>query len=192
MHRIPVKITLGILAAVFIAGAGWASPLQEVTAISLGAVSAPPKGQVMIPLFLTPGGAGAPVGRFAATIRFDKASLAFIRAEKGFLLDSVDATFQAEVTDDEEHPGQSVVEVEVSSGGTDPKPLREGLVLSLVFRVEAEAKADTTAVLAFDRVSAGTPGADSREVTPVIGREGTVEILRPDATPYVGCFFFTH
>lgn len=162
------------------------------TAISLGAVSAPPKGQVMIPLFLTPGSSSAPVGKFAAAIRFEKGSLEFVRAEKGFLLDSVNATFHAEVTDDVEHPGQSVVQLEVSSGGTDPKPLREGLVLSLVFRVEADAQTDTTAVLAFDRVSAATPGADSREVTPVIGREGTVEILRPDATPYVGCFFFTH
>lgn len=192
-------LTLIMLAMIFLSEAVFAvfghaaqEPAPEATAISLGAVSAPPKGQVMIPLFLTPGGSGAPVGRFTAAIRFEKGSLAFVRAEKGFLLDSVNATFHAEVTDDLEHPGQSVVQLEVSSGGTDPKPLREGLVLSLVFRVEDNAQTDTTAVLAFDRVSAATPGSDSREVTPVIGREGTVEILRPDATPYVGCFFFTH
>ena len=162
------------------------------TAISLGAVSSPPKGQVMIPLFLTPGGSGSQVGSFSAAIRFEKGSLAFVRAEKGFLLDSVNATFHAEVTDDAAHPGQSVVQLEVSAGGADPKSLREGLVLSLVFRVEANATPDTTAILAFDRVTATTPGAPSREVTPLIGRQGTVEILRPDAVPYVSCFFFTH
>lgn len=175
---------------------GFGSPAQTAppgtTAISLGAVSAAPKGQVMIPLFLTPGGSGAQVGRFSAAIRFEKGSLAFVRAEKGFLLDSVNATFHTEVTDDAAHPGQSVVQLEVAAGGADPKPLREGLVLSLVFRVEANAKTDTTAILAFDRVTATTPGPASREVTPLIGRQGTVEILRPDATPYVGCFFFTH
>ena len=162
------------------------------TAISLGAVSAPPKGQVMVPLFLTPGGPDAQVGKVSAAIRFEKGSLSFVRAERGFLLDSVNATFHAEVTDDAEHAGQSVVQLEVSSGGTDPKPLREGLVLSLVFRVEADAKPDTTAILAFDRVTATTPGDAPKEVAPVIGRQGTVEILRPDGTVYVGCFFFTH
>ena len=175
---------------------GFGSPAQTAppgtTAISLGAVSAAPKGQVMVPLFLTPGGPGTQVGRFSAAIRFEKGSLAFVRAEKGFLLDSVNATFHTEVTDDAAHPGQSVVQLEVAAGGADPKPLREGLVLSLVFRVEANAKTDTTAILAFDRVTATTPGPASREVTPLIGRQGTVEILRPDATPYVGCFFFTH
>jgi hypothetical protein len=191
-----VKITLGILAALFVVEAALAGSPQDAapgaTAISLGAVSAPPKGQVMVPLFLTPGASGAQVGRFDAAIRFDRGSLEFVRAEKGFLLDSVNATFRTEVTDDPEHPGQGVVHLEVSSGGAAPKPLREGLVLSLVFRVEADAKPDTTAVLAFERLAAGGPGAASGEVTPVIGREGTVEILRPDATPYVGCFFFTH
>ena len=192
-------VTLLVLATLFlgepvlgVSGHAAQEAPPEATAISLGAVSAAPRGQVMIPLFLTPGGTGAPVGRFAAAIRFEKGSLAFVRAEKGFLLDSVNATFHAEVMDDAEHPGQSVVQLEVSSGGADPKPLREGLVLSLVFRVEADAQPDTTAVLAFDRVTATTPGAASREVTPLIGRQGTVEILRPDATPYVGCFFFTH
>jgi len=177
-------------------GTGFGSPAQEAppgaTAISLGAVSSAPKGQVMVPLFLTPGGPGAQVGRFSAAIRFEKGSLAFVRAERGFLLDSVNATFHAEATDDPEHPGQSVVQLEVSAGGGDPKPLREGLVLSLVFRVEADAKPDTTAILAFDRVTATTPGDAPKEVAPVIGRQGTVEILRPDGTVYVGCFFFTH
>ena len=190
------NIALSIIATLCIAEAGFGRPAQEAppgtTAISLGAVSAAPKSQVMIPLFLTPGDSGAQVGRFSAAIRFETGSLAFVRVEKGFLLDGVNATFHAEVMDDSEHPGQSVVQLEVSTGGATPKPLREGLVLSLVFRVEANAKPDTTAIVAFDRLTATTPGSPSKEVTPLIGRQGTVEILRPDGTVYVGCFFFTH
>lgn len=180
-------------AAFYLPQAGFGSPAQaataEITAISLGAVSAPPRGQVMVPLFLTP---GMQVGSLSATIRFEKNALAFVRAEKGFLLDSVNATFRAEVTDDASSPGQSVLRLEVSTGGENRRPLREGLVLSLVFRVEADATPDTTVRLLFDGLSAATPETPPRPVAPLAGREGTVEILRPDAVPYVGCFFFTH
>lgn len=146
----------------------------------------------MVPLFLTPGSRETQVGRFSATIRFSKEDLSFVRAEKGFLLDSVNATFRAEAADDSAHPGQAVVELEVSTRGDPPKALREGLVLSLVFRIQEKARQDTTATLEFDQITANAPGAGAAEVTPLATRQGTVEILRGDATPYVGCFFFTH
>lgn len=189
-------VTLTALVTLGRAESALARPAQEApegaTSISLGAVSSPPKGVVMVPLFLTPGDRDTRVGSFSAAIRFDKKSLLFLRAEKSFLLDSVHATFHAQATDDDTHPGQSVVQLDVAAGGAEPQALREGLVLSLVFRVRPDAKPDTTVALPIDRVSAAAPGTPSSPVKPVVGRPGTVEILRPEAAPYVGCFFFTH
>ncbi len=182
--------------ALFLPGAGLVLAAQQVppgtTTVTLGAVSSPPQGQVMIPVFLTPGSPDTQVGSFSAAIRFETNSLSFVRAEKGFLLDSVNATFHADVTQDDANPGQALVELEVSTGGEEPRPLREGLVLSLVFRVEPDAQPDTTVTLPIDRISASTPGTPSAPVAPLLGREGTVEILRQDAIPFVSCFFFTH
>jgi len=187
-------ITLATLATLWFVEPGLARPAQTAaagpTTVTLGAVSAPPREQVMVPLFLTPG--GAPVGSLTATIRFEKNSLSFLRAEKGFLLDSVGVTFRAEVTDDAARPGQSVIQLEVSTAGANRRPLRDGLVLSLVFRVEPHASPDSTVRLLWDRLSATTPETPPRPVASLVGREGTVEVLRTDGVPYVGCFFFTH
>ena len=192
-NALRAALVLTVAYTLFLAEAGFGRPAQAAsagtTSVALGAVSSPPKRQVMVPVFLTP---GTPVGSFSAEIRFARKGLLFVRAEKGFLLDSVNATFRAVAEDDASKPGQSVIRLEVSTGGETPKALREGLVLSLVFRVEADAEPDTTVKLVLDRLTAATPSTPPRPVTPLVGREGTVEILRPDAAPYVGCFFFTH
>jgi len=182
-----------VLAALLSPKASWAFPAQaapgSATTVTLGAVSSPPKGQVMVPLFLTP---GAPVGSLSALIRFDRGALTFVRAEKGFLLDGASATFRAEVRDDGSTPGQSVIELQVSTSAEAPRALREGLVLSLVFRVADSATPESTTSLRIERLTAGSPEAPPKPVAPVVARDGSVEILRQEAVPYVGCFFFTH
>ena len=189
-------IILSIACILCLAEAGFSGPPQAASAkgtmVSLGTVSSAPKGQVIVPVFLTPGSPETQVGSISAAIRFDSKAVSFQRAEKGFLLDGVNAALRAEVKKDSTNPDRSVIELEVSTGGENRKALREGLVLSLLFRVEAGAAPDTNVTLTFDKLSAATPDTPPKPIAPLVGQRGTIEILQPEAVPYVGCFFFTH
>lgn len=178
------------------ADTGFAALPQAVSAkgtrVSLGTVSSAPKGQVIVPFFLTPGTAETQVGSISAAIRFDSKAVTFQRAEKGFLLDGVNGALRAEMKQDSANPNRSVIQLEVSTGGENRKALREGLVLSLVFHVEASAAPDTSVALTFDKLSAASPETPPKPIAPLVGQKGAIEILKPEAVPYVGCFFFTH
>ena len=189
-------ILLSIASILCLAEAGISGPPQAATAratrVSLGTVSSVPRGQVVVPLFLTPASPETPVGSISAAIRFDGKSVSFQRAEKGFLLDGVGGAFQAEVSKDATDPGKSIIRLEVSTVGENRKALRQGLVVSLVFHVEAGAAPDTQVALAFDKLSVATSDTPPKPIAPLVGQEGAIEILKPDAVPYVACFFFTH
>lgn len=189
-------IILSVAYFLSVADAGLAGPAQAVAAkatrVSLGTVSSAPRGHVIVPLFLTPGAPEIQVGSISASIRFDSKSVTFQRAEKGFLLDGVNGALEAEVKQDSANPNQAVIQLEVFTGGENRKALREGLVLSLLFRVEAGAAPDTNVALTLYNLSAATPETPPKPIAPLVGQTGTIEILKPEAVPYVGCFFFTH
>jgi hypothetical protein len=104
----------------------------------------------------------------------------------------VNGVLEAEVKQDSANPNQSVIQLEVSTGGENRRSFREGLLLSLVFRVEAGAAPDTSVTLLLGNLSAATPETPPKPIVPLVGQTGTIEILSPEAVPYVGCFFFTH
>ena len=188
-----------LLSLAFLLGtgeAGLASPAQAApargTRVSLGSVSAAPKGQVMVPLFLTPVPSETQVGSLSAAISFEGKAVSFLRADKGFLLDGVNGGIEAQLQKDSSNPNKSILQLEVTTRGENRKALREGLLLSLVFRVEADAVPETNVTLNFEKLSAATPDAPPKAIEPLVGQKGTIEVLKPESVPYVGCFFFTH
>ena len=162
------------------------------TEVSLGDVAGPPKGIVMVPVYLSPDPPSREVGKIAATISFKKQGVTFQRAEKGFLLDGVGGKINVEAKNDAKDPDTLVLAMEVVTEGTPRKALREGLVLTLVFQIEEGATPDTKVALAVGNVSATDIAAPPKAIEPVAGKNGAIEIISPDAVPYIACFFFTH
>ena len=146
----------------------------------------------MVPLFLTPVPSETQVGSISAAISFEGKAVSFLRADKGFLLDGVNGGIEAQLQKDSSNPNKSILHLEVSTRGENRKALREGLLLSLVFRVEADAVPETKVTLNFEKLSAATPDAPPKTIEPLVGQKGTIEVLKPESVPYVGCFFFTH
>ncbi|MBI4442699.1 MAG: hypothetical protein HY649_04920 [Acidobacteria bacterium] len=162
------------------------------TEVSLGDVAGPPKGIVMVPVYLSPDPPSREVGKIAATISFKNEGVAFLRAEKGFLLDGVGGKINVETKNDAQDPNKLVLAMEVVTEGEPRKALREGLVLTLVFQIAEGAAPDTKVALAVENVSATDIAAPPKAIEPVAGKNGTIEIISPDAVPYIACFFFTH
>ena len=160
--------------------------------IALGAVSGDPTSQVMIPLFLTPYPPETPVGSVSATIEYNDKGLTYQRAEKSFLLDGVGGGIDVKVEKDPKDPTKSVIRAEVTTKGEPRKSLREGLLLTLVFKIEPDAPASTTVSLAINQASASNLDSPPKPVQPIVRKNGTIEIVAPEGVPYVGCFFFSH
>ena len=165
---------------------------DKATRIALGAVSGPAKSQVMIPLFLTPYPPEAPVGSVSATIGYKDKGITFQRAEKSFLLDGVNGGIDVKVKKDPKDPAKSVIHAEVTTKGEPRKSLREGLLLTLVFKIEPDAPTSTTVNLAIDQASASNLDSPPKPVQPIARKNGTIEIVAPEGVPYVSCFFFSH
>jgi Cohesin domain len=165
---------------------------QNATTISLGAVSGLPKSEVLIPVLLTPFPSELKVGEIKASIGFDSQWVSFLRAEKGFLLDGVGAGFQADLKADAGKPGHSVVNLSVATKGDPRQGLREGLVLTLAFRIDEKAPAGTTVEVAISDASASDISDPPKAIRPVVGKNGSIEVLSPEQSPYIPCFFFTH
>jgi hypothetical protein len=188
---------LGVLAAlVFIAAAPGRLSAQKdsekATRISLGAVSGAAKSQVMVPLFLTPYPPEVPVGSISATIEYPSKGITFLKAEKSFLLDGVNGGFEAQAGKDPKDPGKSTIHIEVSTKGEPRKALREGLALTLLFRIEPDAPSGTTVNLALQQAAATNLDAPPNPIQPIARKDGSIEILKPESVPYTGCFFFSH
>ena len=164
---------------------------DKATRVALGAVSGPAKSQVMIPLFLTPYPSEAPVGSVSATITYKDKGLTFQRAEKSFLLDGVGGAIDVKVEKDPKDPTKSVIHAQVSTKGDPRKSLREGLLLTLLFKIEPDAS-PSTVNLEIDQASAANLDSPPKPVQPISRKNGTIEIVPPEGVPYVGCFFFSH
>jgi hypothetical protein len=162
----------------------------KATRVALGAVSGAINAQVMVPVFVTPYPSGSSVGSVTATIEYANKGITFVKAEKSFLLDGVNGAFQVQNEKDAKDPAKSVLHLEVATKGEPRKPLREGLLVTLLFRVEPDAPAGTKVDLTL--TSAAATNLASKPIQPLVSKNGSIEILKPENTPYVGCFFFTH
>lgn len=164
---------------------------EKATRISLGTVAGAAKSQVMVPVFLTPYPPGASIGGITATIEYSGRGITFVRAEKSFLLDGVNGLARATHVPAPGEADKSSIHLEVVTQGEPRKPLREGLIVTLLFRIEPDAAA-TTAPLQVTETSATDTDTPPRPIKPLASRNGSIEILAPESVPYVGCFFFTH
>ena len=141
---------------------------------------------------LTPFPSDLRVGEVKATIGFNNKVISFLRAEKGFLLDGVNAGFAADLAVDPKDSGHSQLSLTVATKGDPRKALREGLLLTLVFHISGTAAAGLKIDVAIEKVSASDLSAPPKAIQPLTGNKGIVEVLPPEQAPYVSCFFFTH
>jgi hypothetical protein len=162
------------------------------TRISLGTVAAPPKGEVMAPLYLAPDPPEVRVGKISARIRFDGDRFTFVRAEKGFLLDGVGGEVKATLVKDPQETGKASILLEVATKGEPRKPLREGLILTLVFGIGESAPMGQSFPLAIEEALATDIADPPKAIQPLVSENGAIEVIRPEEVPYVACFFFSH
>jgi len=187
--RAGVFVVLLLTSARFLSSAQAA---ENSTQVSLGVVSGPPKDTVMVPFYLAPDPPGRQIGSVSATVRFQNNGVAFVRGEKGFLLDGVNADFTVELQKDPQDADRSLLQVVVATRGEPRKALREGLLMTLVFRIEENAAPGTNVVLEMEKVRADDLNNPPQSVEPLSGKNGMIEIISPESVPYVACFFFTH
>jgi hypothetical protein len=163
---------------------------QEGARLALAAVGGKPGGRVMVPLLLTPEPAESKVGRVSAAISFDTKVVAFGKAEEGFLLDGVGAKFTAKA--EKGAAGRDRVRVEVFTEGSSRQALREGLLLTLVFQIEAHARPGSIATLEFETKEAFGLSEPPNTVSVLAAENGSIEVVAAEEMPAVSCFFFTH
>ena len=184
---------LFLAAVVFMIGVSSASAQQaseKATRLALGAVSGGAKSQVMVPLFLTPYPPEAQVGDISADVVYPSKGFTFLRAEKSFLLDGVGGSFQAKAEPDAKDPNKSAIHLEVTTKGEPRKGFREGLILTLVFRIEPDAAVGKTVTLDLEKFTA--TNIENKPMQPLVSKKGTIQVVSPEGLPYVGCFFFSH
>ena len=165
---------------------------EKSTRVTLGNVSGPAKGKVMVPLYLTPASEELRLGSISAAIGFDSKMVSFVRAESGFLLEAADGTFHAEVKKGAESSTHSVLLLEIATKGEPQKPIKEGLVLTVAFQIAPDAAVGSKVNLDFEKLSAGDLSTPPKVIEPLSGQKGIIEILLPETLPYVACFFFSH
>jgi hypothetical protein len=190
VHFLTITAVLLLMTALFRPVAATAA--EGETTVSLGTVSGLPNSDVLMPVMLTPSPPELRIGEFKATIGFNNKLVSFLRAEKGFLLDGVNATFQTDLKADPKDPNHSLLILTVSTQGDPRKALRDGLILTLVFHISETAISESKIDIAVENVSATDLSAPPKAVQPVAGNKGIVEVIPPEQVPYVACFFFTH
>jgi hypothetical protein len=187
-----------IIIGILISGIGLFGHIQpgfaQATVISLGMVSAPPDGDVIVPLLLELESESVQIGSITAIINYNSALVTFLRGEAGFLLDGVHAGFDVQARENATDPSRSLLKLDVRTepDGGERKALRKGLILSLMFRINKDTPVDTEIPLPFESLSAGNIDDPASRIDPVTPEAGAIEVLSADAVPYVGCFFFTH
>ena len=157
--------------------------------LTLGNVAAAAKGKVIVPLLLEIESEDVRVGHIAATVSYDADVITFQQSEKGFMLEGVGGKVTVTPKVD---GAKSTVDVDIITEGEPRRPLRKGLVVSLVFKVNDKAAADTKVPLLLSAVKLETPDAEPKAVEPLKLTPGEVAVLSPENVPFVSCFFFTH
>jgi hypothetical protein len=144
----------------------------------------------MLPVFVTPYPPEIGVGSVTALIEYPAKGLKFVKAEKSFLLDGVNATYKVEPAPDLGDETKSVLKLQVATQGEPRKALKEGLIVTLIFGIDPDAKPGTFPVKATNATAASPDGTP--KMLPLVTKNGSIEIVPPEGVPYVGCFFFTH
>jgi len=122
----------------------------------------------MAPLYLTPDPPETRVGSISARIRFDSSLFTFVKAEKGFLLDGVGGEVKSSLEKDPKDAGKSSILLEVATKGEPRKALREGLVLTLVFRIGENAPAGQSFPLTVEEARATDIADLPKAVQPLV------------------------
>ena len=164
----------------------------EGNGLTLGNVAAAAKGKVIVPLLLEIESEDVRVGHIAATVGYDADVITFQQSEKGFLLEGVGGKVTVTPKVD---GAKSTVDVDIVTEAEPNQPrraLRKGLVVSLVFKVNEKAAADTKVPLLLSAVKLETPDAEPKAIEPLKLTPGEVAVLSPENVPFVSCFFFTH
>ena len=165
---------------------------ENGSSVALGAVSGLPSSNVLVPVLWQPSPSDVKIGSISAAIRFENKSVAFVKGEKGFLLDGVNANFKTEIKNDPGDSSHTVLQLEIATQGEPRKALRDGLLMTLVFHIDEKAQAKSKVDLELAKVSGTDLSAPPKPVQPLTGQKGSIEILPPEQAPYVPCFFFTH
>ena len=188
------KMRGGIILFVFLAWAaglnGWAAAGPEQGTVSLGQVAGLPDTEVLAPVYFTPSSPQVRVGRISATVHFENKSVSFVRAEKGIQLDSTNGTFEVKADEDAKNAGQSILHLKVSAGAGER--FRDGLLIFLRFAIKSNAPAAATITLQLRDVDASDVETPPRPVTPLVAKNGTIQVMKPEDVPYTACFFFSH
>ena len=163
---------------------------QKPTAVSLGDVSSLPDTQVMVPLYFTPNPPETKAGRLSATIRFENQAVTFLKADKGIILESLLGRLEVKQEGDSENPPGAILRVEISSDGKEH--LREGILALLMFSINEDAPAGTKVALQLRDLKADSLDSPTQAIEPLAAKDGSIQVIRPEDTPYVSCFFFTH
>ncbi len=163
---------------------------EESATVSLGSVAGLPNAQVMVPLYFTPGPPETRVARLTATVRFENGAVSFVNTVKGIVLDSSNGTLELKAADDPADAKQSLLHLEVSTGEGQRFP--EGVLLYLTFNIKPEAPAGTKVTLNWQKPEASSAATSGGATVPLEAKDGTIDVILPEQTPYVACFFFTH
>ena len=163
---------------------------ENATSVSLGDVAGLPATQVMVPLYFTPGTPQTKVSRISATVRFENKAASFMKADKGILLDSAHGTFTVKVENDPAHSDQSILHLELSSGGGER--FREGVLLFLTFAIKKDAPPGPKVTLYLQNLQVSNVDTPAHAVEPSEAKNGTIQVSKPEEVPYTACFFFSH
>ena len=164
---------------------------QKPASVSLGDVSSLPNSQVSVPLYFTPPSSpDVSVGRLRATIRFENQAVTFLKADKGIILESMLGRLEVKQEGDSENPQGAILRVEISSDGKEH--LREGILALLMFSINEDAPAGTKVALQLRDLKADSLDSPTQAIEPLAAKDGSIQVIRPEETPYVSCFFFTH
>ncbi len=180
--------TGGLARAAALSGAG--------AAVSLGSVSGTAKGEVAVPLMLTPHPSGTKIGGIELTVAFESPYVSFLRAEKGFLLDGVGGAVEARETKDPANPKKSRLRIaavtQAMTKGEPRKNLPEGLILTLIFEVKPNAVPKTVVPLKIEKVTVTDAGTPPGVLEGSVEKDGSIEVILLEDVPVMPCFFFSH
>ena len=175
------SIVSGVMAAV--------SPAQ-VLSITLGSGTGGPGGDVGIPLYVTVG-ADEKWDRIVAVVEYPVV-LTYRRVDAN--PDAVASGVAIKANEPSPPEGGQKKRVEVRIEGGKGKPVPKGIIGSLFFDIDKEARPQ---MISLPLVEVKGLGQGSQQEVPLRGNPGSVAIYAPGTeptgpNPLLGCFFFTH